>query len=78
MTVASARPALAADELESVDLADARLHAEYDLGPIWRRLRAEAPVYRQEKSAHGPGFWVVTRHADVAAVYRDEIGRAHV
>jgi cytochrome P450 len=72
MSVASARPALAADELESVDLADARLHAEYDLGPIWRRLRAEAPVYRQEKSAHGPGFWVVTRHADVAAVYRDD------
>jgi cytochrome P450 len=74
MTVTSERPALAADALDSIDLSDPRLHAEYDLGAVWRRLRAEAPVHRQQQSGRGPGFWVVTRYADVAAVYRDEAG----
>ena len=60
------RPALDPDELSSVDLADPRLHAGYDLTEVWRHLRDEAPVYWHDK-----GFWVITRYADVAAVYRD-------
>jgi cytochrome P450 len=74
MTVMSERPTLAADALDSIDLADPRLHAEYDLGAVWRRLRAEAPVHRQEESGDRPGFWVVTRYSDVSAVYRDDAG----
>jgi cytochrome P450 len=35
--------------------------------PLYHRLRAEAPVYFDEQS----GSWVVTRHADVAAMLRD-------
>ena len=33
-------------------------------------LRAEAPVYRHPEP-HGPGFWVVTKHADIAEVSHD-------
>jgi cholest-4-en-3-one 26-monooxygenase len=33
-------------------------------------LRKEAPVYRHPEPG-GPGFWVVTKHADVVAVGRD-------
>lgn len=36
------------------------------------RLRAEAPVYWHEETYEGePGFWAVTRHADVMAVNGD-------
>ena len=34
--------------------------------PLYHRLRAEDPVHR-----NGPGFWVLTRYADVVAVLRD-------
>jgi cytochrome P450 len=35
--------------------------------PAFRRLRAEAPIHWHAT----PGFWAVTRHADVVAVSRD-------
>ena len=35
--------------------------------PFYARLRAEAPVYRNEKL----GFWALSRHADVLAAFRD-------
>ncbi|CAM5233149.1 Cytochrome P450 OS=Streptomyces griseomycini OX=66895 GN=FHS37_002622 PE=3 SV=1 [Streptomyces griseomycini] len=43
--------------LDEVDLADPLLHARHDLGPLWRRLRAEAPVHWQPEGAHGPTWW---------------------
>lgn len=39
-------------------------HEQFDL------LRREAPVFRHPEP-DGPGFWAVTRHADVVAVSRD-------
>jgi cytochrome P450 len=36
----------------------------------FRRLRAEAPVCRHPER-EGPGFWLLSRHADVVAVSRD-------
>jgi cytochrome P450 len=47
----------------------------YDYGfhddpyPLYRRLRAEAPLY------HNPelGFWALSRHADVTAGFRDNV-----
>ncbi|MFF3643695.1 cytochrome P450 [Streptomyces sp. NPDC002564] len=54
----------------SVNLADPSVHAEFDLGELWRRQRAEEPVARHD---HVPGqdpFWVVSRHADVMDAYR--------
>src|SRR5262245_32148291 len=34
-------------------------------------LRREAPVFRH-REANGPGFWALTRHADIARVARDQ------
>jgi cytochrome P450 len=52
------------------DLADA---ATYQNGPphaLFARLRAEAPVCWHPES-NGPGFWALTKHADVLSVSRD-------
>lgn len=57
--------------LDEVDLADPLLHARHDLGPLWHRLRTEDPVHWQPEGRHGPGFWVVSGYADVAAVLGD-------
>jgi cytochrome P450 len=35
--------------------------------PTYARLREEAPLYRNEEL----GFWAISRHADVAAAFRD-------
>ena len=56
------------------DLADPATHAEQDLGEVWRRLRAHDPVHRHPETAAGPGFWVVTRYADVLRALRDDAG----
>jgi cytochrome P450 len=53
-----------------VDLGDA---ATYRNGPphgLFARMRAEAPVCWHPERA-GPGFWALTRHADVLVVSRD-------
>jgi cytochrome P450 len=47
-------------------LADPEFYAG-DPFPLYARLRAEAPVARNEEL----GFWVVSRHADVIAASRD-------
>lgn len=41
--------------------------AHEDPYPIYRALRAEAPVYRN----HALNFWALSRHADVLAAFRD-------
>ncbi|MFW3475299.1 cytochrome P450 [Streptomyces microflavus] len=65
------RPALDQGPLDAVDLADPLLHAHHDLGPLWRRLRHEAPVHWQPESDSRPGFWVISGHADVVSVLSD-------
>ncbi|MGW2426313.1 cytochrome P450 [Streptomyces sp. NPDC001709] len=55
-----------------VDLTDPRTHAEHDLRAIFSQLRARAPLAWHPPASDGsPGFWVVSRHADVMAVCRD-------
>ncbi|MCZ0975193.1 cytochrome P450 [Streptomyces albulus] len=71
MTAMTSRPEPAPDALGDVDLADPLLHARHDLGPLWRRLRTEAPVHWQPESGTRPGFWVISRHADVVGVLND-------
>jgi cytochrome P450 len=47
--------------------------AAYKSGPphaLFARLRVEAPVCWHPEP-HGPGFWALTKHADVLAVSRD-------
>ncbi|ASW54317.1 cytochrome P450 [Plantactinospora sp. KBS50] len=64
-------PLLDPGEVSELDLTDAAVHAEYDLSALWRRLRTHAPLHRHRSVAGGPEFWVVTRHADAMAVFRD-------
>ena len=54
-----------------VDLADPETFARGDLGAYWRRLRHEDPVHWQPAASGRPGFWVVSRYADLMTVYRD-------
>lgn len=69
------------------DLTDPGLYADHDPHAVWRALRAYDPVYWQpvgESHADGdpgaggphpgagPGFWAVTRYADVERVLRDD------
>jgi novobiocin biosynthesis protein NovI len=68
----TARPVVPPEEIDDIDLADPRLHAERDLSEVWRHLRATRPVHWQSAREGRPGFWVITRHADAIAVYRDK------
>ncbi|GHC55489.1 cytochrome P450 [Streptomyces flavofungini] len=58
------------------DVFDPRQYADGVPYDRYRTLRDHHPVARQEEPAvlgwpAGPGFWAVTRHADVTAVLRD-------
>ncbi|MFF8411214.1 cytochrome P450 [Streptomyces omiyaensis] len=58
------------------DVFDPRIHAAGPPHDAFRELRDRAPVARQEERAvlgwpAGPGFWAVTRHADVVRVLKD-------
>lgn len=68
----STRPTVSPTDLEQIDLASPVLHAEYELGEVFRHLRAHRPVYWQEPRDEQPGFWVISRYADVNDVYRDK------
>ncbi|MEU2659823.1 cytochrome P450 [Streptomyces sp. NPDC007325] len=58
------------------DVFDPRIHAAGPPYAAFRELRDRAPVARQDEPAilgwpAGPGFWAVTRHADVVRVLKD-------
>jgi cytochrome P450 len=55
--------------MDAIDLTDLDLFESGDPHAAWRTLRREAPVYWNRES-DGPGFWAVTRYADVSTLYR--------
>lgn len=57
MTISDARP--------KVDLMDLDLFVSNAEDAAFERLRAEDPVHWNAPSDNGPGFWALTRHADV-------------
>lgn len=58
--------------LDGVDLTDIRRFGEGQPWADFARMRARAPVMWHTEERHGgPGFWAVTRHADVMAVNGD-------
>ncbi|MDT0547347.1 MULTISPECIES: cytochrome P450 [Streptomyces] len=59
------------DDCTTLDLTDPRTFQRYDRNEMWRRLRAERPVFWHPPGSGRPGFWVLTRHADIMEVYRD-------
>jgi cytochrome P450 len=63
--------AFGTDDATALDLTDPQTFADRDLGEFWRDARANHPVYWHLPCGGQPGFWVVSRHADVQAVYRD-------
>lgn len=58
-------------EIGLPDLADPQTYIRHDRHELWRRLRAEDPVHWHPPAGDRPGFWVLTRYADVQAVFRD-------
>jgi cytochrome P450 len=58
-------------DLDAVDLSDPQTFHRTDLDGYWRRLRRDFPVYRHAAGPSRPGFWVVSRHVDVLAAYKD-------
>jgi cytochrome P450 len=59
------------DEISTVDLSDPRTFEENDLSEYWRQLRTTRPLYWHPPTNNAPGFWVVSRYADVMALYKD-------
>src|SRR3954471_1666735 len=58
------------DSPPEIDLVRPGLYAHGDPYTQWRWLRANDPVHRH-RSTELPGFWAVTRYADVREVYSD-------
>ena len=56
--------------ISEIDVSDPRLYADDTWGPLFARLRREAPVHYCYKSAYGP-YWSVTRYDDIMAVELD-------
>lgn len=54
------------------NLADPRTFSTHDMGELWRDLRHRDPVCWHPESDYGPGFWVLSRYADVFDVLRDD------
>ncbi|WP_455712910.1 hypothetical protein [Streptomyces rhizosphaericus] len=59
------------EEISAVNLVDPKTYLEHDMDAYWRRLRADHPLHWHPPVDGAPGFWVVSRYADVMALYRD-------
>ncbi|GED83493.1 cytochrome P450 [Streptomyces sp. 6-11-2] len=59
------------DDVSTVDLTDPRTFEENDLRAYWHRLRTTRPLHWHPPTGDAPGFWVVSRYADVMALYKD-------
>jgi cytochrome P450 len=55
---------------DNVSLTDPDLYTRGDPFSVWQRLRKHSPVSWAEPTATTPGFWSVTRYADIVTVSR--------
>ncbi|MEU5455138.1 cytochrome [Streptomyces sp. TSRI0445] len=55
----------------SLDLTDPAAFVDNDVHAYWRDVRARNPVHWHEPTDRNPGFWVVSRYADVQPLYTD-------
>lgn len=56
------------------DLTDPLTHlTPGSLDAVWAELRRDDPVHWHPGTDSAPGFWVLTRHADVSVVLRDSV-----
>jgi cytochrome P450 len=65
------RPLTIAEELTALDLADPRTFIDLDLADMWQRFRVHQPVHWNPPGGDRPGFWALSRYADIASVYKD-------
>jgi cytochrome P450 len=56
-----------ANDLATLDVSRSELWESNSQGPLFARLRAEAPVHYCPESAFG-AYWSVTRYADIEEV----------
>ncbi|MEU5365835.1 cytochrome P450 [Streptomyces sp. NPDC005925] len=59
------------DDISTINLTDPRTYEVSDLSEYWRELRTNRPLYWHPPVGDAPGFWVVSRYADVMALYKD-------
>ncbi|WP_055699360.1 MULTISPECIES: cytochrome P450 [Streptomyces] len=59
--------------LDILDLGDPNTFADHDLDGFWRHLRDTAPVHWNPPADGRRGFWVLSRHDDIMATYRDNV-----
>jgi cytochrome P450 len=59
------------ETLEHIDLADHDAFVEAVPHAAFAALRRDDPVHWNPEPNGGPGFWAVTRYADIRAVHRD-------
>ena len=79
--------------LEEIELKDPDVYLDGVPHESFRLLREHDPVHWHPEAAPDPGFWAITKHADVVAIskdpvrfssaerfiyYEEKIGRAHV
>ncbi|MFI1500652.1 cytochrome P450 [Streptomyces platensis] len=64
-------PRLATIDPETLDLTDPQTFLDHDLHQMWRAYRELSPVHWHAPTQRAPGFWVLSKHADVVSVYRD-------
>lgn len=64
-------PAAEAGNRSDIDLMDLSVFVENREDEVFSRLRREDPVHWNAPSANGPGFWALTRYADVKAAASD-------
>ncbi|MFJ9890727.1 cytochrome P450 [Streptomyces sp. NPDC091287] len=65
------KPESTPDGAAVLDLVDPKTYLENDMEAYWRGLRADNPVHWHPEAPGRPGFWVISRYADVQALYRD-------
>lgn len=58
-------------QLQDVNLSDLEVFVQGKAHDAWRLLRAEAPVFWNVGGELFPGYWSVTKYADLLAVSRD-------
>lgn len=59
------------DEILAVNLVDPETYVTRDLTEYWKVLRESFPVYWHAPTDRGPGFWVISRYADIVRIYKD-------
>ncbi|MGW1893544.1 cytochrome P450 [Streptomyces sp. NPDC002004] len=57
--------------VRSLDLTDPATFVDNDVHEFWREVRAERPVHWHEPTDRNPGFWVVSRYADIQSSYHN-------